>query len=186
MAHRHAAFQQPSAWVKRFIAGVAAGGEVLDLACGGGRHLRLAQALGHPVVGVDRDLEGVGDLAGRPGVELVTADLERPGPWPLAGRSFAGVIVTNYLWRPILAAIVGTVSADGLLIYETFASGNERFGKPSNPDFLLEPGELVEAVAGKLTVIAYEHATAGDPRRVVARIAAVGPSHPWRREPPGL
>lgn len=186
MAHEHGRSGEPSPWVKRFIGGVAPDGQLLDLACGGGRHLRFAHSLGHYVVGVDRDLAGVQDLAGKPGVELMTVDLECGGPWPLQGRKFAGVIVTNYLWRPILPSIVGCASRHGLLIYETFASGNERFGKPSNPDFLLEPGELVEAVAGKLTVIAYEHATLADPDRVVARIAAVGPRHSWRRDPPRL
>ena len=186
MAHEHVRHGEPSPWVKRFIGGVRPDGEVLDLACGGGRHLRLALALGHRVMGVDRDLSGIGDLAGKRNVEQMMADLEYPVPWPLQGRKFAGVIVTNYLWRPILPNVVDCVSRDGLLIYETFASGNERFGKPSNPNFLLEPGELVEAVRGKLTVIAYEHATLREPDRVVARIAAVGPRHPWRRDPPRL
>lgn len=185
MADKHGTRGEPSPWVRRHIGGVRADGQVLDLACGGGRHLRLAHGLGHAVVGVDRDLSGVQDLAGEAGVELMAADLEG-GRWPLEGREFAGVIVTNYLWRPILSNIINAVSRDGLLIYETFASGNERFGKPSNPNFLLKPGELVDVVHGQLTVIAYEHAMLAEPRRVVARLAAVGPRHPWLREPPAL
>lgn len=186
MAREHCDAGKPSAWVERFIGGVPAVGPVLDLACGRGRHLRLAKASGHPVVGVDRDLSGVADLEGQGGVELMAADLEQGGPWPLGKRQFAGVVVTNYLWRPILGAVVDCVSPEGLLIYETFAAGNGRLGKPSNPAFLLEPGELIEAVHGKLTVIAYEHATLRDPDRVVARIAAVGAMHRWRFDPPRL
>jgi SAM-dependent methyltransferase len=185
MVRENARAGEPSAWVRRFIGGVPeAAGPVLDVACGGGRHLQLALSRGYSVVGVDRDLARVADLEAQSGVELIEADLEQGGPWPLGGRQFAGVIVTNYLWRPILGAVAGCVSPEGLLIYETFASGNARFGKPSNPAFLLEPGELIEAVAGRLTVIAYEHATLSDPDRVVARIAAVGPLHRWRRDPP--
>lgn len=186
MADRHGAAGEPSPWVRRFIGGVREGGQALDLACGGGRHLRLAHALGHYVVGVDRDTSGVADLAGKPNVELMMVDLECGGPWPLAGRKFAGVIVTNYLWRPILANVVDSVSRHGVLIYETFAAGNEQFGRPANPDHLLRPGELIEAVHGRLTVIAYENVMLTNPDRVVARVAAVGECHPWLREPPGL
>lgn len=175
----------PSPWVARFLAGVASGGQVLDVACGGGRHLRLAVAHGHAVTGLDRDLSRVGDLAAISGVELVEADLERGASFPLAGRRFAGVIVTNYLWRPILPDVVAAVASDGMLIYETFGAGNERHGKPSNPAFLLRPGELIEAVRGRLTPVAYEHAAIdGPPVRIVQRIVAVGPEHRWLTEPP--
>ena len=94
------------------------------------------------------------------------------------------MIVTKYLWRPILPDIVGCVARDGLLIYETFAVGNERYGRPSNPDFLLRPGELIDAVRGRLVPIAFEHVTLSNPQRIVQRIAAVGPNHPWLRDPP--
>lgn len=174
----------PSAWVRRFLPGVPAGGRVLDVACGSGRHLRLALEHGHEVVGVDRDLSGVADLQENPGVELVAADLEDGSPFPFRGRTFGGVIVTKYLWRPILPDIVACVARDGLLIYETFAAGNERFGRPANPDFLLNPGELVEAVRGRLVPIAFEHVTVIDPQRIVQRIVAVGPNHHWLRDPP--
>ncbi len=174
-----------SAWVRRFLAGAPPGGQILDVACGGGRHLRLALAQGYAVVGVDRDLSGVADLAGTPGLELVAADLEDGRPFPFRGCTFAGVMVTNYLWRPILPDIVRCVSSNGVLIYETFALGNERFGRPGNPEFLLRPGELMEAVHGKLVPIAFEHVTLSAPHRVVQRIAAVGPDHSWLSEPPG-
>jgi Methyltransferase domain. len=136
---------------------------VLDVACGSGRHLRLALERGYEVTGVDRNLSGVADLEGTPGVELVAADLEDGRPFPFRGRSFAGVIVTNYLWRPILPDIVACVAPDGLLIYETFAVGNERYGRVKNPEFLLKPGELIEAVRGRLVPIA--SSTASSPIR---------------------
>lgn len=149
---------------------------MLDVACGGGRHLRHFRNLGHPVTGVDRDLTGVADLADSDGVELLEADLEAGAPWPFGDRRFAAVVVTNYLWRPLLPAIVAAVGPDGWLLYETFARGNERYGRPHNPDFLLLPGELLEAVAGRLTVVAYEHGAVERPRpAVVQRIAAVRP-----------
>jgi hypothetical protein len=163
----------PSAWVRRF-AGRVPPGPVLDVAAGGGRHSKLFLSLGHPVTAVDRDIAGLTDLAGEPGFEAIAADLEDGGPWPLGARRFAGVIVTNYLYRPILPAIVAAAAPGGLLLYETFARGNERFGKPSNPAFLLEPGELIDAVADSMEILAYEHGETSEPRpAVIQRIAAV-------------
>ena len=150
MAHTESLSKLPSPWVARFLSGVAAGGTVLDVACGGGRNLRAALAAGYQVVGMDRVLTGVADLAGHPGVWLVASDLEDGSPFPLAGERYAGVIVTNYLWRPILPDIVAAVADDGLLIYETFAVGQEQLGRPQNPDFLLRPRELLEAVAQRM------------------------------------
>ncbi|MCL4765665.1 MAG: methyltransferase domain-containing protein [Hyphomicrobiaceae bacterium] len=173
-----------SPWVERFISGAPRGGKVLDVACGGGRHLRLALARGYDVVGVDRDLTGVADLERDPRAELLAADLEDGQSFPFHGRTFAGVVVTNYLWRPILPDIVACVASDGVLVYETFAIGNERCGRPSNPDFLLRPGELVDAVGPRLVPIAFEHVTRSGPPRVVQRIAAVGRDHPWLWSPP--
>lgn len=174
----------PSDWVRRHLPGVAPGGSVLDVACGRGRHLCLAHALGHVVTGVDRTLDGVAHLAGKPGIELVAADLEGGGPWPFAGRTFDAVVVTNYLWRPLFPALRATVSRTGLLIYETFARGHERHGSPRNPDFLLRPGELLAAVAPDLVPVAYEHVALAEPERLVARIVAVGPDHKWLIDPP--
>ena len=118
-----------------------------------------------------------------PRVELIEADLEGGSPWPLLGRVFDAVIVTNYLHRPLLPDIVAAVAPRGILIYETFAAGQGRFGKPSNPDFLLRPGELLDAVRDKLIPFAYEQVMLDGPR-IVQRIAAVGPGHPWLKAPP--
>lgn len=155
-----------SDWVAGHARRVADGGPVLDLACGAGRHTRLMLDRGHPVTAVDIDVSGLSDIEGRPGLTILEADLEG-APWPLAGHGFAGVIVTNYLWRPILTDIVAGVASGGVLIYDTFAVGKERFGKPSNPDFLLRPGELLEAVQGALTVLAYEHGEVQAPKPAV-------------------
>jgi SAM-dependent methyltransferase len=165
-----------SPWVARFKALVPAGGAVLDLACGAGRHALLFRTLGHPVTAVDRNADALAALADDPGIETIEADLEDGAAWPLGAQRFAGVVVTNYLHRPLLPAIVGAVAADGVLIYETFAAGNERFGRPRNPDFLLQPGELLDAVRGRLRVVAFEDGTVEAPRQaMVQRICAVGP-----------
>ena len=161
----------PSPWVREWAAWIQPGGAVLDVACGAGRHARLLASLGFEVDAVDRDAAlFVGPPAG---VALLQADIES-GPWPYAGRRFAGIVVTNYLHRPLLPVLVDSLEPQGLLIYETFARGNERYGKPRNPDFLLRPGELLAAVAGDLAVVAYEHGTLTRPGpAVVQRIAAV-------------
>ena len=164
----------PSPWVVRFAGLTPSGGEVLDVACGSGRHTRLFLERGHRVVAVDRDLSGLADLAAHPRLERVEADLEQGGPFVLAGRSFAAVVVANYLHRPLLPSLVAAVDAEGVFIYETFAAGNERFGRPRNPDFLLEPGELLDAVRGRLRVIAYEDVVVDRPSpAAVQRICAI-------------
>lgn len=163
-----------SPWVQRWASLVEPGGAVLDVACGAGRHMRLFRDRGHPVTGVDRSPDAT-QAASEFG-EAVLADIEG-GPWPFAGRVFAGVVVTNYLWRALMPAIVASVAPGGALIYETFASGNETVGKPSRADFLLSPGELLSACAG-LRVIAYEDGFLPEPARFVQRIVAV-------RERPG-
>jgi SAM-dependent methyltransferase len=155
---------------------VPAGGEVLDVACGFGRHLRWFAALGHPVTGIDRAPDAIAAVKNLG--EAVAADIEN-GPWPLSGRTFAGVIVTNYLWRPLLATIVKSVAPGGVLIYETFAMGNETVGKPSRPDFLLQPGELLQA-CDELRVVAYEDGFLDAPARFIQRIAAIRP--PMRQD----
>src|SRR3546814_648210 len=172
--HDHCRTDGPSPWVLRFAeAGYA--GRVLDLACGGGRHGRLFLRPGNTVTFLDRDTTGVTDLVGQDGVEIVTADIEG-GAWPLAERSFDVVVVTNYLWRPVLPRIVDLVAPGGILIYETFARGNEALGRPRNPDFLLDPGELVEAVRGRLLTLAYAQLRVDAPRpAVIQHIAAVRP-----------
>lgn len=166
--------EPPSPWIARWAGAIPEGGTVLDLACGGGRHVALLRARGHRVVAVDRDARAVAAMADA-GVEVVTADLEN-APWPLAGRRFAGVVVANYLWRPLLPHIVAAVAPGGVLLYETFLAGHERLGRPRNPDFLLRPDELREAVRGELEVVAFEEGPDGDPpaalrQRICARRA---------------
>ena len=181
----------PSPFVMQFLEGVPAGGTILDIACGTGRHLRAALARGYRLSGIDRDLSGLADLAGLEGVELIESDLETGQRPVFAGRLFDGVIVTNYLWRPILPDIFAAVAPAGLLIYETFAQGNERYGKPSHPAHLLRPGELIDALrpagADLLTPIAYEQAkiARGGQLRIVQRLCAVGAGHHWLDDPPG-
>lgn len=168
------ALQAPSEWVKRWAGCVPAGGEVLDLACGSGRHSRYLAAAGYRVCAIDRDAQAVAALTGVPGISAQVADLEGM-PWPLKGRRFAGIVVVSYLYRPLFPHLLGALADDGAFIYETFALGNERFGKPSNPDFLLRPGELLEVVRGKLRVLAYEDLRISLPKpAMMQRVCAVG------------
>jgi SAM-dependent methyltransferase len=161
--------------VTRWVGFITTRGEVLDLACGSGRHSRYLAAAGYRVCAIDRDAQALAALTGVAGVSVQVADLER-APWPLKGRRFAGIVVSNYLYRPLLPLLLEALAEDGALIYETFALGNERFGKPSNPDFLLRPGELLELVRGKLRVLAYEDLQVSLPKpAMVQRICAVGP-----------
>ena len=171
----HAPTDKPSAWVRRF-APLVPTGEVLDLACGSGRHARLFAQRGHPVLAVDRDPRALQGAAG-PGITTLEHDLELEGvPWPFEAGRFAGIVVTNYLHRPLLAALVASLAPGGVLIYETFALGNEVFGKPSNPAFLLHPGELLEAArAGGLRVLAFEDGVIQAPKPArVQRLCAAG------------
>jgi SAM-dependent methyltransferase len=158
--------------VRRFVPRIRPGGCVLDLACGFGRHARMLSAMGFLVEAVDRDSEAIGALSGTPRVHALAADLEA-GPWPYPGVRFDGIVVTNYLHRPLLPVLTGSLADGGLFIYETFAQGNERYGRPSNPQFLLVPGELLQVAAG-LRVIAYEDLYVDVPRPgLVQRIAAI-------------
>ncbi|TFW36139.1 class I SAM-dependent methyltransferase [Massilia horti] len=169
----------PSPWVQRF-ARLVPQGEVLDLACGGGRHARLFASLGHPVLALDRDREALA-LAAGPGIRTMEHDLEVEGAvWPFEPGRFAGIVVTNYLYRPLLASLVKSLAPNGVLLYETFAVGNEAFGKPSNPAFLLAPGELLDmATRGGLRVVAYEHGVVSQPKSaLVQRLCACGPLLP--------
>ena len=170
----------PSAWIQRWSHLVPDRGTVLDVACGYGRHLRWFHQRNHAVAGVDRDVEAIFSVASLG--EVLTADIEG-GPWPfMTGcgaqaqlRRFDAVVVCNYLWRPLLPLILDSVRPGGLLLYETFASGNEQFGKPSRPDFLLQPGELLR-LCERLSVVAYEDVYLDDPPRCVQRIAAIKPA----------
>lgn len=181
MPAAHRELQSPSGWVERWAAFIPAGGRVLDLACGAGRHARFLAARGLRVLAVDRDVTALSSNGPHEGIEARRADLERD-PWPFAGELFDGIVVTNYLYRPLLATLVRSVADRGVLVYETFAAGNERYGRPSNPDFLLRPGELLEVVRGQLRVLAYEELLVTSPRpamvqRICARreaLAAIG------------
>jgi SAM-dependent methyltransferase len=163
----------PSPWVTRWASLVRPCGRVLDIACGHGRHLKWFAERHHPVTGVDRSSDAIAAVA--PLGQAVLADLES-GPWPLMiedrVQTFDAVIVTNYLWRTLFAVIEQSVAPGGVLIYETFASGNETVGKPSNPDFLLQPGELLGAFP-ELRVVAYENGFLDHPSRFVQRLAAL-------------
>jgi SAM-dependent methyltransferase len=161
-----------SDWVRRWTHLLPAGCSVLDVACGGGRHLNWFAHHGHRVLGVDRNLPSPDTLA--PGIQLLEADLES-APWPLmqAGRpqTFGAVVVTNYLWRPLMPLLLDSVAAGGYLIYETFSAGNETVGRPARPDFLLQPGELLRVCEG-LQVVAYECGFLENPDRFLQRIVA--------------
>jgi SAM-dependent methyltransferase len=175
MAVPHAALDEASRWVARF-APLIPQGEVLDLACGGGRHARLLAAAGHQVLAVDRDAAALERVAGK-GIGTLQVDLEDPAEggvcWPFEAGRFAGIVVTNYLHRRLFPHIVAALAPQGVLIYETFAQGNERFGKPSNPDFLLAPGELLDATRA-LRVIAFEDGYVALPKpAMVQRICAL-------------
>jgi SAM-dependent methyltransferase len=160
---------EASAWVQRWSHLVAHGATVLDVACGSGRHLRWFAQRGCRVTGVDRDEAALAQS--RDIAQTVLADIES-GLWPLPGRRFDAVIVTNYLWRELLPTLIGSVAEGGVLVYETFSAGNESVGKPSNPKFLLQPGELLRAVQG-LRVVAFQEGFASGPDRFVQRLVAV-------------
>jgi len=160
----HAPVEQPSPWVRRW-APLVERGPVLDVACGAGRHARLFADRGLQVVAVDRDAQHI------PGVRFVQADLEG-APWPLGTERFAAIVVTNYLHRPLLPQLEAALAEEGVLIYETFMTGNERYGRPSNPAFLLQPGELLQAFRG-LTPIAFEQGYVEAPKpAMIQRLCA--------------
>ncbi|MEZ5840474.1 MAG: methyltransferase domain-containing protein [Hyphomicrobiales bacterium] len=178
--------REPSPWVLRFLAGARPGGAMLDVACGGGRHMRAALAAGFSATGIDRNLADVADLGGRPDVTLHEADLEDGSPFPLAGRLYDLIVVTNYLWRPLFPALLDALADDGVLVYETFALGHDRNGRPVDPAFLLAPNELLRLVGERAVVVAYEHGVIPPPPRpkIVQRIAAVGRRHRWAGSEP--
>ena len=170
--HRHRS-RVPSPWITRFAGLIAPHGRVLDLACGGGRHTRYLRGRGLRVTAIDIDTSGLADLADDPLIEIVETDLERPGADPLSGRRFDAVVVTDYLFRPLLVPLVDCLAPGGVFLYETFVLGNERFGRPRNPDYLLQRGELLALAAGRLTVIAYENIAIPPPTpKIVQRLCA--------------
>jgi SAM-dependent methyltransferase len=167
----HHAIDAPSDWVMRHAAQIP-GGEVLDLACGSGRHARWLAARGWRVLAADRDASALQSASGE-GVQTQQADFENGAAWPFTERRFAGIVVTNYLHRPLFPALLSSLAPGGILIYETFALGNAQFGKPSNPDFLLAPGELLDLLRPALHVLAYEDGYVDKPKpAMVQRICA--------------
>ena len=155
-----------SLWVIRHAPLIPAGGQVLDLACGKGRHTRYLHALGHGVLAADKSLAGVRDLKGNSDIQLLETDLELED-WPFRDEQFTGIVVTNYLYRPHFPHLAKSLAPNGLLIFETFAAGNERFGRPRNPDYLLHTNELLHAFKDALEVIAFEQSNDHEPRPAV-------------------
>jgi SAM-dependent methyltransferase len=166
----HESLETPSEWVVRW-APLVTRGPVLDVASGPGRHARFFADRGLKVIAVDRDAQVLPD-----GIQFLQADLENGSPWPFAGQRFGGIVVTNYLYRPLLATLADALDDDGALIYETFMVGNEKYGKPSNPDFLLRPGELLHAFSS-LTVVAFEQGTVERPKKAVIQRACMIRNH---------
>lgn len=168
--------QQPSPWLQRWSHLLPAGGRVLDVACGSGRHLRWLAAQGWQPTGIDRDSAALAmsqDLVDAGQATLINADIET-GPWPCTGQHFDAVLVTNYLWRPLWPQLLASLAPGAVLVYETFADGNQTVGKPSRPDFLLQPGELLQRCA-VLRVVAYEDGYLDSPPRYLQRLVAVAP-----------
>ena len=173
-AHQH--IGQVSPWVTRFAGEIAFGGNVLDLACGSGRHSLHLLRLNHSVTACDINISALAGLEEKPGLEIIAADLEN-GLWPFSDRLFTGIVVTNYLHRPLFPDILAALAPGGLLIYETFATGNEKFGRPRNPDHLLERGELISGILDGLEILAYEDITISTPHPAcVQRVCAQNPA----------
>jgi len=172
MAHQPAA-KRPSPWVTQYAESVRAGGSVLDLACGGGRHAVFFASRGHPVTAVDIDTQAIRTIADPATIEIIESDLEQ-GAWPLPDRRFDAIVVVNYLYRPHFRRLIESLTSGGLLLFDTFAVGNERLGRPRNPDYLLRPGELLLEFGDALNVVAYEHGEVREPDAAVRqRLCAV-------------
>jgi SAM-dependent methyltransferase len=182
----HLTQDQPSRWVSRFAGLVPEGALVLDLACGSGRHARLMAALGHPVLAVDRDPAALAAAAGDR-ILTLAFDLEAEGceslsDWPLLPHRFGGIVVTNYLHRPLMPGLLASLAPSGILIYETFAEGNGLFGKPANPAFLLAPGEMLQLACAdpELHVLAFEDGYVEYPKpAMVQRICVLRRTEQW-------
>ena len=170
----HTCSSVPSEWIHAHAHLLPSASQVLDVACGSGRHVAYLLQQGHHVTGIDRDAAALQQLP--PSATAIQADIEN-GPWPLPGAQFDALVVTNYLWRPLWPQLLASLRPGGVLLYETFGHGNATFGKPSRPDFLLQPGELLQACQG-WDIVAYEHGLRTAPQRVVQRVVAIKPSGP--------
>ncbi|HEV7413362.1 MAG TPA: class I SAM-dependent methyltransferase [Casimicrobiaceae bacterium] len=169
----------PSPWIVRFAPLIPPGARVLDVACGQGRHSRFLAARLCDVVAVDRDSQALVALAGVPRVTTIAADLEG-GPWPLPGQQFDAIVVANYLHRPLFPKLLDSLDGGGAFLYETFAAGNETYGRPSHPEYLLAADELLSLLRERLTIVAFEQGLVGAARpAVMQRIAAVGRGRRW-------
>lgn len=182
----HPSYEPPSSWLTRHASLIRSGGKILDLACGNGRNARWLAQQGWQVEAVDRDAEALAGLRGLERIDARQADLEG-GPWPFAGHAFDGIVVCRYLHRPLLPLLAECLAANGVLIYETFMAGQEQFGRPRNPDFLLQPGELLQAYDARLTVVAFEQGLLSSPQpnmiqRICARRGPVGHLPPFATE----
>lgn len=154
---RHLRMTEPAEWFRAYRSLIPSGGNVLDVAAGGGRHVKLFADAGYRVTAVDRNIEALSAFSVSYNAEIVEADLENGSPWPLPGRTFDAVCVCNYLYRPLFDNLIGALAPGGVLLYETFALGNEVYARPRNPDHLLKSGELLDLVRGRLQVVAYRH-----------------------------
>ncbi len=174
MPPSHLQLSAPAPWIQRWSHLIPSGASVLDVACGGGRHLHWFAARDCKVTGVDRDTAAARHLL--PEANLVEADIEN-GPWPFMSGAksepelFDAIVVTNYLWRPLMDTLLASLAPGGTLLYETFAAGNETVGRPARPDFLLQNGELLH-MCRDLHIVAYENGFLEQPDRFVQRIAA--------------
>lgn len=166
----------PSPWIERWCHLLPRGSQVLDLACGHGRHMRFLQQQGHIVLGVDRDAQSL-QTASAYG-QVLQADVEN-NPWPLTQR-FDALVVTNYLWRPLWPSLLSSLKPGGVLLYETFSEGNETVGRPARPEFLLRHNELLQLCSG-MHVVAFEQGFATPPDRYIQRIVAIASQEnaPW-------
>ena len=174
MPHNSPVSNGPAAWVQKHVPLIPKTGQVLDLACGNGRHTRFLLEEGHTVLAIDKNITGLSDISGQENLETMTADLEDGSAFPLQGREFSGIVIVNYLHRPLFEDLIDVLAEGGVLIYQTFMRGNEAHGRPRNPDFLLKENELKNVFGSRLKVLAFEQGYEEHPSpAIVQKICAV-------------